>query len=71
MNTDDKSKKALRGVRCDAMNCEYNTGNGECHAKQISIGPVYADACTDTVCASFLCRRDIDRGDGIGADISQ
>lgn len=55
-NNDDKSKKPLKGVTCDAVNCEYNTGDGECRAKQISVGPIYASACTDTVCATFRKR---------------
>ncbi|MBR2460862.1 MAG: DUF1540 domain-containing protein [Clostridia bacterium] len=56
MNKDDKSKKPIKGVICDAVNCEYNNGDGECRAKQISVGPIYANSCTDTVCATFRKR---------------
>ena len=62
MNNEDKSKKPIKGVICDAVNCEYNTGDGECHAKQISVGPLYASSCTDTVCATFRKREGIQTG---------
>lgn len=52
-NEEGKSQKPLKGVCCDAVNCEYNTGNGECRATQISVGPMCAISCTDTVCATF------------------
>ena len=43
----------IRGVTCGVHNCTYNKGDGYCTASSISIGPSYASACTDTVCATF------------------
>lgn len=60
MNNKDKKCKALQGVNCDAVRCKFNSGNGECHAKQISIGYMGASACTDTVCADFMLKSEAD-----------
>lgn len=59
MDKNERSKKPLKGVVCDAVNCQYNSGDGECRAKQISVGPIYADSCTDTVCATFKLKEEI------------
>lgn len=46
-------KKKLKGVVCDVKNCVYNDGSCHCTAEKIAVGPTYATACTDTVCATF------------------
>ena len=59
MKDNDKSKKPIKGVICDAVNCEYNGGDGECRAKQISVGPIYAGNCGETVCATFKLKESL------------
>ena len=57
MNSEkEKKQKPIKGVVCDVVNCQYNDGDGACHAKEISVGPICASACTDTVCATFKLR---------------
>ena len=43
----------IRGISCNVKNCLYHDGDSYCTAPRISVGPVYASNCTDTVCATF------------------
>ena len=54
-----KNQKPIKGIVCDAVNCHYNDGDGACLAKQISVGPICATACTDTVCATFKLKESV------------
>lgn len=47
------SKKPIKNVVCDVISCAYHDGESHCTANQLSIGPVDAVSCTDTVCATF------------------
>ena len=51
--SDKNENKPIKGVICEAVNCQYNSGEGQCCASQIAVAPIYAQACTDTVCATF------------------
>jgi len=55
----ENKQKPIKGVVCDVVNCQYNDGDGSCRAKQISVGPICASACTDTVCATFKLRENV------------
>lgn len=59
MDDNGKGKKPIKHVICDVVNCEYNNGDGECIARQISVGHIYANACTDTVCATFKLKEQL------------
>lgn len=48
-----KAPKHIRGVSCDVKNCVYHDGDSYCTADRVAVGPSYATACTDTVCATF------------------
>ena len=62
MNRNDKKdSKPIKGVICEAVNCQYNSGEGQCCASQISVAPIYAQACTDTVCATFKLKEELRR----------
>lgn len=43
----------IKGIACSVKNCKYNGGEGYCTAESVSIGPGYAESCTDTACATF------------------
>jgi hypothetical protein len=43
----------LNGVRCDVANCHYNKAGGQCTAKQVKVGPQFANSSSDTVCDTF------------------
>ena len=43
----------IQGVCCDVKNCVYHDGERRCTAKEINVGPTYASASQDTVCATF------------------
>ncbi|MBQ3099547.1 MAG: DUF1540 domain-containing protein [Clostridia bacterium] len=45
-----------KGIVCDVNNCRYNDGECHCMAEKISVGPSYANSCTDTVCATFVSK---------------
>lgn len=51
-----KSPKHIRGISCDVRNCVYHDGDSYCTANKIAVGPSYAKACTETVCATFKQR---------------
>lgn len=53
MDNGKKHLKPIKGVVCDVVKCAYHDGIGHCTAKQISIGPIEATACSDTVCVTF------------------
>ncbi|MCQ2429037.1 MAG: DUF1540 domain-containing protein [Clostridia bacterium] len=51
---DDKKRfGCLNGVCCDVKNCVYHEGDDRCTAKEITVGPSYADTSSDTACATF------------------
>lgn len=52
-NSNNNAEHALGGIRCDVSNCQYNTQGHLCTAKEIKVGPQYANSSTDTVCATF------------------
>lgn len=49
----DSKPKHIKGVSCDVTSCAYHDGDNYCTAERISVGPGYATACADTVCATF------------------
>ena len=44
---------AIQGIKCDVTNCVHHNGKHNCTAKNISVGPIFANSCSDTVCATF------------------
>ena len=40
-------------IVCRVQNCAYHCGDCKCTASQIAVGPTYASASKDTVCATF------------------
>ena len=40
-------------IKCNVSNCEYHDKDDHCMAKQIEVGPHYANTSNDTVCATF------------------
>ena len=46
----------IKGVSCNVKNCLYHDGDAYCTADRISVGPSFASACTDTVCATFRAK---------------
>lgn len=49
----------IRGISCNVKNCIYHDGDAYCTASRISVGPSYATACTDTVCATFKAKSNL------------
>ena len=43
----------IQGITCSVKNCVHNDGQCYCTAERISVGPVTACTCGDTVCATF------------------
>ncbi len=43
----------IHGIRCNVKNCVYNDMSEYCTAPQINVGPSYATAGIDTICATF------------------
>lgn len=50
---DKSDQNHIDGIRCDVTNCHYHHENRRCGAKEIKVGPTYASASTDTICATF------------------
>ena len=48
--------KHIHGISCDVKNCAHHDGDSYCTADQITVGPSYATASTDTVCATFKAK---------------
>lgn len=46
----------IKGISCNVKNCIYHDGDAYCTAPKISVGPSFASACTDTVCATFKAK---------------
>ena len=40
-------------VKCNVSNCEFHDKAGLCCAKEIEVGPHYANSSNDTICATF------------------
>ena len=49
-NCDGKPNK---GIKCDVKNCMYHSGECNCVAEQIAVGPHHAETSADTICATF------------------
>lgn len=45
--------QAIGGLDCGVTNCHYNQGGGKCCAKQVRVGPQYANTSADTICDTF------------------
>lgn len=54
MNTSQNPmSKPISGIKCDVTNCHYNDLNHHCIAREITVGPQFANSSADTVCATF------------------
>ncbi len=42
-----------RPIICGVMNCVHHDGISRCTAERVEVGPFYAKASSDTVCATF------------------
>lgn len=51
--TFNRSDDSINGVACNVTNCIYHDGKTQCTAKQIHVGPTYANSSADTNCATF------------------
>ena len=49
----NEKPRHIRGVSCDVQGCCYHDGDSYCTADNVSIGPISACTCSDTVCATF------------------
>ena len=47
------------GVVCDVSNCVYHDGDNYCTAERISVGTANACCCSDTICATFKPKSDV------------
>lgn len=45
--------KHIKGINCDVKSCVYHSGNTECCAGEICVGPADAKCSANTVCATF------------------
>lgn len=43
----------INGIVCDVTNCRYNGEDRCCTAKEIKVGPQFANTSDDTACATF------------------
>lgn len=48
-----ESTKCIKGVVCDVKNCAYHSGENNCCAGTISVGPREASCSANTNCATF------------------
>ena len=46
-------KKAIPGITCEVVSCQYNEGQGTCTAGHIKVGPHAAHESRETLCATF------------------
>lgn len=53
MPNNNSSERTIEGIHCDVSNCRYHAQGHTCTAKEITVGPQYANNSTDTVCATF------------------
>ena len=53
MNSTHQNGKSIPGIKCDVTNCHYNDMNHKCTAREVSVGPQYANSSADTICATF------------------
>ena len=47
------STKCIKGVVCDVKNCAYHSGESNCYAGTISVGPREASCSANTNCSTF------------------
>jgi hypothetical protein len=45
--------KHIKGITCDVKSCVYHSGQSECYAGEICVGPSTAKCSANTVCATF------------------
>lgn len=46
------------GITCDVKNCQYHSGECNCTAEMIKVGPNFACTSAETVCATFKAKKD-------------
>ncbi|MBO7549184.1 MAG: DUF1540 domain-containing protein [Clostridia bacterium] len=49
----EEERKRNKGVSCSVAECAYHCGENACAARTVSVGPVNARCCAETVCATF------------------
>lgn len=54
----DETPKPIPGISCSVTNCAYHSGQTQCVARKIAVGPSNATACTDTICATFKLKEE-------------
>ena len=47
-----------KGITCDVKNCQYHSGECNCTAEMIKVGPNFACTSAETVCATFKAKKD-------------
>lgn len=45
-------------VKCNVTNCKYHDQNDVCCAKEIEVGPHYANSSNDTICSTFAAEKE-------------
>ena len=50
------SKNVIKGITCDVVTCQYHTGEGNCAAGHIKVGPNQAEVSRETLCTTFKNR---------------
>ncbi len=49
-----QAPRRIAQIRCDVVSCAYHDGDHFCTAERVKIGPGYAEAVSETVCATYL-----------------
>lgn len=44
-------------VKCNVANCEFHAKDDFCGAREIEVGPHYANSSNDTICATFKANK--------------
>ena len=52
----NSSKNVIKGITCDVVTCQYHTGEGNCTAGHIKVGPHQAEVSRETLCTTFKNR---------------
>lgn len=55
-NCCNNSKNVIKGITCDVVTCQYHTGDGNCTAGHIKVGPNQANVSRETLCTTFKNR---------------
>ena len=48
-----QGQECIQCVRCDVVNCKHNDKQNHCTARNIRVGPRFANCCSDTICDTF------------------